>query len=226
MRRNDVALAAILCAFAVTGAAQAQGLASGELTGSVTAASQYIFRGVSRSDNDPALQASVDYAVSGFHAGLWGGTGTFNQGNVELDGSLGYGGLAGGFTYDLNLVYYAFPGDGVDGNHVEAIGTLGRDFGLALINAGIGYTPSGQKAFQGREVYYLFSDLDIPIPNTRVTAGFHVGYQDFGPYTRTHWTAGLFTRVAGLNLGLQYVDTNRSGKGLGSRALVTISKSF
>lgn len=226
MNQNRYLPVILLLVCGGAGPAQAQGLAAGEFSGSVTAASQYIFRGVSRSDNDPAVQASLDYAVSGFHAGLWGGTGAFNKGDVELDGSLGYGGLVNGFTYDLNLVYYAFPGDGVDGNHVEAIGTVGRDFGLALVNAGIGYTPSGQKAFQGREVYYLFSDLDIPIPNTRVTAGFHVGYQDFGPSTRMHWTAGLFTAVAGFNLGLQYVDTNRSGKGLGSRALVTLSRSF
>jgi uncharacterized protein (TIGR02001 family) len=220
-------LAVILClSGTASGVARAEGLTSGDFSGSVTAASQYIFRGVSLSDNDPALQASVDYAASGFHAGLWGSTGTFNKGNVEVDGSAGYGGLVEGYTYDLSLVYYAYPGDSVDGNYVEAIGVLGRDFGRALVNVGVGYTPSGQQAYLGHDVYYLFSDIDIPIPDSRVTASFHVGYQDFGDTSRTHWTAGLFTIIAGLNVGLQYVDTNRQGLNLGARALLTVAKYF
>ncbi|HEY7740572.1 MAG TPA: TorF family putative porin, partial [Steroidobacteraceae bacterium] len=46
--------------------------ANAEVSYTVTAVSDYDFRGVSLSAKDPALQASIDYAHdSGFYAGAW-----------------------------------------------------------------------------------------------------------------------------------------------------------
>ena len=56
----------------VAGAAQAQ------FSSTVTAVSDYDFRGVSLSAKDPALQASLDYAFgeTGFSVGAWPATST------------------------------------------------------------------------------------------------------------------------------------------------------
>jgi uncharacterized protein (TIGR02001 family) len=221
-------VAAVVMGLAVAGALNGGAACAGEGTfsGDVTVASQYIFRGVSRSDGDPAVQGSLSYNLKGYHAGVFGSSGKFgNDGNAEVDLSAGYGFQAKGFDYDLTLVGYTFPGDGVD-NSVEVLGTVGRDFGLVAGTVGVGYTPAGQQAFLGHDVKYVFADMDVPIPNSRFTASFHVGYQDFGPTTRTHWSAGLFTTLAGLNVGLQYVDTDKKGPGLGARALFTVAKYF
>jgi uncharacterized protein (TIGR02001 family) len=224
IQKAGVAAAVIISLGLAATGALAEG---GTFSGSAGAASQYIFRGAGRSHGNPAVQGSLNYAVSGFHVGAWGSSGNYgNDGHAEVDLTAGYGGALGGYTYDLTLVGYTFPGDGVKGDYVEGIATLGRDFGLVSGDVGFGYTPSGQQAFQDRAVYYIFSDMDVPIPRTSVTAGFHIGYQDFGASTLTHWTAGLFTRVIGLNVGLQYVDTDKKGPGLGGRALVTVTKNF
>ena len=46
---------------------------AGEFSSTITATSDYDFRGVSQTGKDPALQLSLDYAFdSGFYAGLWG----------------------------------------------------------------------------------------------------------------------------------------------------------
>ena len=46
--------------------------AQAEITGTVTAVSDYDFRGITQTSQDPALQGSIDYAHdSGFYAGAW-----------------------------------------------------------------------------------------------------------------------------------------------------------
>ena len=48
------------------------GMAHADLSATVTAASDYTFNGVSQTDTGPALQASLDYAMSdGWYAGTW-----------------------------------------------------------------------------------------------------------------------------------------------------------
>lgn len=100
-----------LAAVGLTFAAMA---AQAEVTGTVTAVTDYNFRGVSLSANDPALQGSIDWAHdSGFYAGAWASNidyGDDVDGDVELDLYLGF---AGSFNddlgYDVGLVYYTYP---------------------------------------------------------------------------------------------------------------------
>lgn len=87
---------------------------AGEVTGTVTAVSDYDFRGVSLSAKDPALQASIDYAHdSGFYAGAWTSNidyGSDIDGDIELDL---YAGWAGEFSnevgWDAGIVWYTYP---------------------------------------------------------------------------------------------------------------------
>ena len=55
--------------------------AAADITSSVNLASDYTFNGVSQTGNDPALQASLDYAGnSGFYAGTWASNVDFGSG--------------------------------------------------------------------------------------------------------------------------------------------------
>ena len=53
----------------------------------ITAASDYTFNGVTQTDNDPAIQASLDYAFdSGVYAGAWASNVDFGgDTNLEWD---------------------------------------------------------------------------------------------------------------------------------------------
>jgi uncharacterized protein (TIGR02001 family) len=87
---------------------------AGEVTGTVTAVSDYDFRGVSLSAKDPALQASIDYAHdSGFYAGAWASNidyGSDIDGDIELDLYLGFAGeTEGGMGWDVGIVWYTYP---------------------------------------------------------------------------------------------------------------------
>lgn len=102
------------------------------ITGNVGLYSQYIFRGMTQTNGDPALQGGFDYShASGFYAGTWASNiswlkenfsgvgppptyiGTYGGGgSLELDF---YAGMKGGFgksdlTWDLGTLYYWYPG--------------------------------------------------------------------------------------------------------------------
>lgn len=96
------------------------------LTGNVGIYSQYIFRGLTQTDRQPALQGGFDYAhKSGFYVGTWGSNiswlrdfGAYSAGgSLELDIYGGYKGTIGSsdFGYDVGLLYYWYPGDTAPG---------------------------------------------------------------------------------------------------------------
>jgi len=94
-------------------------------TANVGLFSQYVFRGISQTNQKPAVQGGFDVAhKSGFYAGTWAsniswisdGTSGQPQGNtasasVEWDFYGGYkGSLPADFGYDLGVLYYWYPG--------------------------------------------------------------------------------------------------------------------
>ena len=108
-----------LTVFAAMGMAQAHA----GVSGSAALTSDYVFRGVSQTNGDPAVQAGVEYAAhSGFYAGTWGSNvswlsdysaaGTSVSSSLELDAYAGYRGKFGErVSYDVGALYYWYPGD-------------------------------------------------------------------------------------------------------------------
>ena len=91
------------------------------LTGNVGFFSQYIFRGLTQTDTDPALQGGIDYShSSGIYLGTWGSNvswlrdfgGYSSGGSLEWDFYGGYKGTIGksDFGYDVGFLQYWYPG--------------------------------------------------------------------------------------------------------------------
>lgn len=226
------ALATALAGFglaAVPAHAEDEGL-PGEFSANVTLASEYIFRGVSLTDEDPAIQGAIDWSHdSGVYLGAWASNIELDSGTIEIDYYGGYAGDLGdsGFSYDVGFVYYTYPGDENDGDYFEVAAKLGRDFGIVSTTVGAAYVPTGQDAYGDEDAIYVWGDTEVPIPNTPVTAGFHLGYEDFGSgVNKLDWSAGLYATVEGLDLGIAYVDTDVDGDNSDARVLFTIGKSF
>ncbi|MBM4221687.1 MAG: hypothetical protein FJ170_07055 [Gammaproteobacteria bacterium] len=98
--------------------------AHAEITGTATVTSDYDFRGVSLSDEDPAFQGSIDYAHdNGFYASIWGSTldyGPDYDGDIEIDLSAGLSGETEiGIGWDVGAVYYMYP-DSDDGSAIKS----------------------------------------------------------------------------------------------------------
>jgi len=95
------------------GSAQAQVQASGNMA--VT--SDYVWRGSSQSDGDPAVQAGAKVALpSGVYASVWGSNVSFRPDNgarSEFDVVAGWSGALGAdWSLDANVTRYLYPGTG------------------------------------------------------------------------------------------------------------------
>src|SRR5690349_3327239 len=92
------------------------------ITANVGLFSQYIFRGLTQTNGDPAVQGGFDYShTSGFYAGTWASNiswlrdgGAYRAGgSAEIDLYGGFKGSIGktDLSYDLGTLYYWYPGD-------------------------------------------------------------------------------------------------------------------
>jgi uncharacterized protein (TIGR02001 family) len=108
--------------------------------------SDYLYRGISQTHGDPALQAGVTYThSSGFYVNLWGSNITWvkdglGSGSVEIDLSAGYKNTFGDskLGYDVGYYTYNYPGHGstnvpvtflANPNTQELYGALTYDLG-------------------------------------------------------------------------------------------------
>ena len=110
----------------------------------VTLASDYSFNGVSYTDEDPALQASLDYAAdSGWYAGAWTSNVDFGDGggiDQELDFYAGYWTqLNDAWSLDYGIAYYTYLGttNADESNYPEAWVKFNytSDFGVTEFNS-------------------------------------------------------------------------------------------
>jgi uncharacterized protein (TIGR02001 family) len=92
--------------------------AQAEVTMTLTGVSDYDFRGISQSEEDPAVQASVDYAGENFYASAWGSSIDFGQdvdADFELDLVAGFAGeTEGGWRWDFGATWYLYPSSNED----------------------------------------------------------------------------------------------------------------
>jgi uncharacterized protein (TIGR02001 family) len=217
-----------------------------DLSGSLTALSDYRFRGVSRSDEDPAVQARLTLSHdSGLYAGVTATTlkgldsfrlrdpGFRDLGDVEVDLYAGYGAqLGGGFSLDAGLLYYLFAGGDGATDYVEPYASLSYLIGPVDITAGAKYAPS-QDAIGDEDMLYLFGQVDASIPFSRWRFSALLGHQDWGRFG-DYWTWSLGTeyrlplgRGTDVAIGLRYVDTDLpSISGQDATAVLTVGLNF
>jgi uncharacterized protein (TIGR02001 family) len=91
------------------------------LSANVALTTDYIFRGISQTSEGPAIQGGFDATCGLFYAGVWASSldwGPAFRGpdgdpvtwaSMELDSYGGIRGKWGRFSYDLGVIYYAYP---------------------------------------------------------------------------------------------------------------------
>ena len=186
--------------------------ANAEVTGTVTAISDYDFRGITQTSLDPALQGSIDWASEGgFYAGAWASNIDFGDccdENIEVDV---YGGFRGGetVTYDLGLIYYTYPGAEYSNGDSLHYGEVYAALGWNWLSGKIWYSPDFGNADES--AMYYEANASIPLPaNFGATA--HVGYSDGNYWDKFYdggymdWSVGVTYALGHFNLGLKYVD--------------------
>jgi uncharacterized protein (TIGR02001 family) len=192
--------ASLLAATLAPGFASAQGSSPHTITGNVGFYSQYIFRGNTQTNKDPALQGGLDYAhSSGFYLGTWASniswltdspTATgYTSSSLEWDFYGGYRGSLGktDFGYDVGLLYYYYPGTsntaaqrfptGIgEANTLEVYGALSwkwlsAKYSYSVDNKTFGVTDS-------KGTWYLDLTANFPVTDKLNLIG-HYGMQEF-----------------------------------------------
>jgi uncharacterized protein (TIGR02001 family) len=227
------------CALALAGSAQA---ADWALSGNVALTTDYVFRGFTQTDADPAVQGGLDLKhANGFIAGVWGSNVesdpaaplNYNGANMELDVYLGWNGKISNSGLDLTAkaLRYNYPGTHTDANNTNEFSLyLGYDFGGPALSAGVNYSPD----FYGLDrAWYWDAGLNIPI--SKATLSLHIGATDFEDDLLADdyvdYSIGVSGEVAGLGLALKYTGTDGVSAGCtqhtcDDRVAFTVSKSF
>lgn len=97
--------------------------------GSAALTTDYVWRGTTQTQGDPAVQAGFKASAdNGLYGAVWGSNVEFapeTRASSELDVTLGWSGnVAEDWALDVNLTHYRYPSTTVDLNWTEAIGTL------------------------------------------------------------------------------------------------------
>jgi uncharacterized protein (TIGR02001 family) len=252
MHRHSVQAASLALAFtALAGAAQAQTPAAATppppehtVTANVGLFSEYIFRGISQTAGEPAVQGGFDYAhSSGFYAGTWGSNvswledfGAYNRSSLEWDFYGGFKANIGDsdFFYDVGTIYYYYPGKRnpgvVNADTWEIYAAIGWKWASLKFSYSLddyfGARPTGQKT---DGTYYLDLTAAYPVGDTGISLIGHVGYLDVdkdgsdddlstgGKASYTDWKLGVsYTVPEGPVKGLE-VGAYYSGNNAKSR---------
>jgi uncharacterized protein (TIGR02001 family) len=230
MKLQYIALGALLLASTV----QAQETSMGTFSGTVALTSDYVFRGYSQSDEHPAFQPGLNWtADSGLHLNLWGSNVDFNDGgqaDLEVDFTAGYAGAVDNLSYDLGVIYYAYPGakGTLNYDYWEGYTTLGYDTGTVKLNGSLFFSPD---FFGGLDdAWAVQGGFSAPVAES-LTFDAQLGKQLLKKTSGTdyaYWNAGLTYAFPFADVGIRYHDTDVAVcSGLcGARAVLTLSKSF
>lgn len=193
--RKSLLLAAVLGAFSVPAAVMAEEAAAPASPYTVSynlgLYSQYIFRGLTQTGKEPALQGGVDLShESGFYAGAWGSNVSWlEDGGYKKDASLEvdvYGGYTAeigdtGISYDLGAYQYLYPGSKVSGTQDANTTEVYAGAGWKWFKAKYSYVVSSG-AFgisNGRGTDYTELNAVFPIYDSGYAVIGHAGYQGF-----------------------------------------------
>jgi uncharacterized protein (TIGR02001 family) len=197
--RKSLLLAAVIGTFAATNVAFAEEAAPAAAPESphsfsynIGLYSQYIFRGLAQTGEEPALQGGVDYAhSSGFYVGAWASNiswleddGLYENSSLELDIYAGYAAEIGdtGIGYDIGLLQYIYPGSRNSGTGTKSAETteLYAALSYGWVTGKISYGLTDIFGFKNTDgsVYYELN-ADIPLPWYGLMLGGHVGHQAF-----------------------------------------------
>lgn len=182
------------------------------ISGGATLLSDYRFRGISRSDEDPAVQGQITVSVpSGFYAGARGTSlrRFASKSDAEIDLYAGYGGNLGlGTAFDVGLLYYVFPGGTGNANHFEPYASVSHTLGPVEATLGAKYAWA-QDAIGGEDRLYLFGEVEAGVPATPITVTAGAGRQDAGAFGRYwNWSLGARYDLGPFEAGVRYVDTD------------------
>ena len=213
---------------AVPFAAFAQEEAESPFSRELTAVSDYVWRGVSQSDENPTGQAGFTYTSPvGVYAGVWASGVDFggNKPDFEVDGFVGYNvDFSESVNFDIMLNRYAYPDAGeLNFNELITTTTFAEAYSLT-----VAYTDD----FGGSETdaWYVAGGASFGLPQD-FSLDLGVGrsmFEDEYGEDYTDWSVGVSRSWGPVSAALAYIGTDGNGRDAfgelaDSRVVLTLS---
>ena len=210
MRKHMISLALLAL---MPLAAQAQEDDGSGFSWNAAATSEYMFRGISQTDDKPAVQLGAGYSFSnGLYVGAWASNVDFGEStDAEVDTFVGWNGdVNDTFNLDVQLVRYNYVGEptGVDYAYNELIGkaTIAEDYTVTL-----GYTNDYLNSSENSVYTAVGGSWDVG-NEVNLTAG--LGYTtNSGPLDNyADYSVGVNRDFGPVNIGVGYIGTDNKGE--------------
>ena len=182
--KNVFGLKKTVLAASIVAASLAPAIAAAEVSGTLGASSQYLWRGQQLTDG-AAVYGSVDYShTSGLYAGAWASSETDD---TEYDLYAGFGGEIEGLSYDISYIDYNYTaggGMGVEQDPLTPGTERASDGDFQEVHVGAGFAGLTADAFFGVGDAGKGSDEDYEdnyyaVGYSYDKYGASVGYYDF-----------------------------------------------
>jgi len=180
--------------------------AHAEVSGNLSISSDYRFRGISQTMENPAFQGGIDFNhKSGVYIGNWNSNISAVQypgtSGLESDVYVGFSKNLGNINFDIGAIRYNYAG--------------ANTFNTTEGYVGIGSGPVSLKVSQSTTNYFgtadskgsRYYDLNLEVPVGRMTFSAHAGYTDVANQTANDYkdySVGASTEIAGLTVGAKY----------------------
>ena len=240
---------------AVPALAQAEEAASPHtFSANITLATDYIFRGLTQTGHQPAIQGGIDYThASGLYLGTWASNVSWvkeglykDNSSMEIDLYGGYrGSLPADIGYDVGVITYYYPGDKNTTNNFASPNTteayasaswkfLSLKYSHVVSSHFVGWEgPNGEKTQNSN---YIELNANYDLGGGWGVLG-HVGHQKVNNLSvadYNDWKLGVSKNIGFGTVTLAYSDTDINdpiytvaGEELGKgRAVLSFSKSF
>jgi uncharacterized protein (TIGR02001 family) len=199
-------------------------LGSISVSSNVTLASEYVWRGVTQSNEDPAIQGGFDIShSSGLYIGTWASSLEFNSAktdaaSTEIDVYAGYRGQLMGLDYDVGYLRYIYAEQNEDNSadygfgeiYASVIKSLDSFPFSPVVQVGVNVSPD----FYGEDGLgvYVYKSVSAELP-FGITANLITGYQDVegdkttsAGYDYWHYSIGASKSIGNLTGSVAWHD--------------------
>lgn len=215
----------IILAAVLAGSAMISPTYADDLSANVTATNNYIWRGLTQTENDPAVQGGIDWTSdTGIYAGIWVSNVSYAPAGVFNYESDFYAGFAGGsdtFSWDVGYLYYNYDTN-AEFDFGEIYGSVSFA-GLSLSANVLANTEADEapgQDFGFGQTVYLAADYGFEIAGG-LELGLHVGWHD-GDFSEAF--NGVDGEYFDYNVslsrgGFAFMITDTNAKGVSAEAL-------
>lgn len=227
LRRADFAKVVLTVGGLIGGALPAVASAQ-DINWQVGVASEYIGKGVGKSNGEIAPFGSIEASTGQVYASVFGSTAEISSGaDAEIVTTIGWRPTVGDVKFDLAILNRDLPGsrDGVDSNYFEYQADATRAFGPVTTRLRVNYTPDGFAATQ--EAWWVELQGSMAVgPKTKASVSIADRSADGGA-EYTAWNAGLKHKLTdNINLDVRWFDTGDHGLGEPYEGRLVASISF